>query len=237
MLINISACHLESTKSERIEMINDGSVGSLHLQLDQRTEAEQKVHTVTLLLNGLRQKHEQQLAEADDAARSQISQITLAGASAEAVSGNAAEATPLAAVSDAHACELSARIEQPAAASSSSDVDQPGPSSADSGDLHNPPIVSEDAQPSACGSGTARAAEAASAAAAYSKQALPMLGHGAQGDVVNKPPAASAMLDGLGLSLDPGGSAAWAEARQELDQGLKAMGAGPKLADCARKDW
>ncbi|KAK9850963.1 hypothetical protein WJX84_007217, partial [Apatococcus fuscideae] len=55
-------------------------------QLDQRSEAEQKVHTVTLLLNGLRRKHEQQLAEADEQPKLEAAPI---GKAVQKLSGSA----------------------------------------------------------------------------------------------------------------------------------------------------
>ncbi|KAK9819544.1 hypothetical protein WJX74_008753 [Apatococcus lobatus] len=269
-------------------------------QLDQRTEAEQKVHTVTLLLNGLRQKHEQQLTEADEAAKCQMSQATDATASdigtSRAATAAAASASLAASSQEApsgwlepHPSMLSngSALAQ-AACSSSSPTPLQSPCTATDSLLLNAsalPSSANDSQVLAARVETVPAQEAPTSAAcslqplsaqadavlprvatqeaSFSEAQQPQDSNGvapiaasasvqgpqglsspstgtgaAQGTSWGtRSPPASAIPDSLCLSLDPGGSAAWAEARKELDDGLRAMGADAKLADCARKDW
>lgn len=232
------------------------------------------MHTVTLLLNGLRQKHEQQLAEADAAAKCQPSLPLAPSASSAAGPSNPVSAS----AASSTAASVTLPDSDPSVSSNGKIHEEAASSAAASGQPALSPAAIRDPQMLSGNSSTmphsqlssspngslqpAAAAGAASSAApsqhaltsapsepglspsavplaasASSQQALSLPSNGTNNSLGYGLQPAASIPDSLCPSLDPGGSTAWAEARKELDDGLRAMGADPKLADCARKDW
>ena len=208
-------------------------------QLDQRSEAEQKVHTVTLLLNGLRRKHEQQLAEADEQPKLEAAPIgkavqKLSGSarSASASEGSAQDGQSQSSVyasrgtSGTSAEALGAtkqmtdslKISVPHSQATNGSRMLAQPSSLDASNALQPSSPSSDRQAAASSASTEppMAAQASPCSPAASTSAQ----NGSK-PAIGAAPAAG-LVAGICLTLDPGGSAAWAEARKELDAGLQA---------------